>query len=187
MKMKTLEKFLKENNAGSEGFEFAKDLTLEQFLNTCEKGGWILWLFARTNSDDLTKLTEAKALCANTVRHLMKDERSTNAIDVALKFAKNEATKEELNCAARAAYHAAAAYYDDAAFAAAFAARAAYAAAYAAADAVNAARAANAAADHAAAANAADHADDARKRNRKLTADICRQALPLEIWNQSQL
>ena len=79
-------------------------MTLDQFLNTCERGDWILWLFARTNKNDLPKLTEAKALCANTVRHLLKDERSRNAIDVALDFACGKASKVELADAAAAAY-----------------------------------------------------------------------------------
>ena len=76
----------------------------------CPRGDWMLWIAKRLNVD-LLKLITAKALCANTVRHLMKDERSTNAIDVAILFGQNKATKEELD-AANAAYDAATAAYD---------------------------------------------------------------------------
>lgn len=179
--MKTLKNFLKKYSACKDGYEFAKDLTLEQFLNTCERGDWILWLFARTNKNDLAKLIEAKALCANTVRHLMRDERSTKAIDVALAFSRGEMDRVDLDAAAAYAAAAADAAHADAVYAdAAHAAHAAYAAAAAyvyAAAAVYAAYAAYAAADAAAA---------AKKANQKLTADICREILSLKIWDQSE-
>jgi hypothetical protein len=60
--------------------------------------------------------------CANQVRHLMKDERSTNAIEVAWKHANGEATDEELAAAWDAARDAAGAAAGDAAGAAARAA-----------------------------------------------------------------
>ena len=69
----------------------------------CHRGDWMLWIAKRLNVD-LLKLTTAKALCANTVRHLMKDERNINTIDVAIKFGKGEASIEELNNAAYDAY-----------------------------------------------------------------------------------
>jgi len=96
--------------------------------DTCQRGDWMLWISQKLNVD-LLKLTTAKALCANTVRHLMKDERSTKAIDVALLFGQGKATKEELKTAAAAA---------DAAAAASYAAAAAADAADAAADAADA-------------------------------------------------
>jgi len=45
--------------------------------------------------------------CADAVRHLMKDKRSTDAIDVARRFALGKATKEELAAARNAAWDAA--------------------------------------------------------------------------------
>jgi hypothetical protein len=101
--MKTLKTFLEKYNACADGFEFAKDLTLEQFLETCPRGGWILWLFERTNPKSLKEITLARAHCANTVRHLMTEERSLNAVDVALAFGEGRATREELAYAANAA------------------------------------------------------------------------------------
>lgn len=161
--MKTLKTFLEKHNACEGGFKFAKDLTLEQFLETCQRGDWILWLFARTNPKSLKELTLAKAHCANTVRHLMTDKRSLSAVDVALAFGEGRATHEELADAAATAAFASAAFASTAAYAAA--------AAYAYVD----ADAASAAADAA-----------AEKQNQKQTADICREFLPIEIWDQSQ-
>ena len=197
--MKTLKTFLEKYDACEDDFEFAKDLTLKQFLETCQRGDWILWLFRKTNPESLRELTLAKAHCANTVRHLMTDKRSLNAVDVALNFGEGKATHEELDTAAAYADAAYAAYADDAnaAYATANAAYAAYAAAAYAADAyaanadaayAAAAVAANAAAAYAAYAAYAYAADAyaAKKQNQKRTADICRKFLPIEIWNQSQ-
>jgi len=140
--MKTLEKFLKDNNACKDVYDFAKNLTLEQFLNTCDRGDWILWLFEKSNPESSKEITLAKAHCANTVRHLMKDE-SKKAVDVAIAFGNGKATREELNAAASAAFVAYAAAY--VAAAAHTAVNYAYAA-YAVADAIVAADAASASA-----------------------------------------
>jgi hypothetical protein len=168
-----------ELDACAEALEWAGDKTWEEIYNTCHRGDWLLWLFAKTNPNDFRLLTLAKAHCANTVRHLMTDERSTNAVDVAIAFGEGRATIEEFNSAyvaATAAYHAA---YDACTYAAVFAAAAvaasASAFAYVAAD-VAATAAACASASVAAAAAA-------KKENQKLTADVCRKYLPIEIWN----
>jgi len=171
---KTLKDFLKEHDACRDGYLFAKDLTLEQFLNSCERGDWILWLFAKSNPDSLKELTLAKGHCANTVRHLMKDKRSIAAVDAAIAFGEGKINRKELYIAY------------DAAYAATNIAYAAYAATYAA-DSTNAANIAASAAS--AAASAAEYAAKyaaeyaCKKSNQKLTADICRKYLPIEIWN----
>jgi hypothetical protein len=144
--------------------EWAGDMPIEEIVSTCRRGDWLLWLAQKVDVD-LRLLTLAKGHCANTVRHLLKDDRSIKAVDVAIAFGEGKATREELDAAASAAYAAADAAYA-AAYAAASAASAAAYAAYAAADA--AAYAAYAAAD--AAAYAAYAA-----LNHKETADICRK------------
>ena len=125
--------------------EWAKDMPIEEIVSTCRRGDWLLWLAQKVDVD-LRLRTLAKGHCAKTVRQLMTDERSINAVDVAIAFGEGKATREELNAAA-------------------------YAAAYAAAAAAGAAaNAANAAADAADAAIAAAYA-----ANRQQAADICRQ------------
>src|SRR5690606_31512598 len=126
--------------------------TFQEAWQACPRGDWMLWIAQRVGVD-LRTLTRAKALCALTVRHLMKDERSIKACEVAIKFADGEATREELDAAAADA-----------------AAYAAYVADYAAADAADAA--ADAAADDAYVAGAADDAAvvAARIEDHKATA-----------------
>ena len=139
----------------------------------CPRGDWMLWI-AKKLEVDLLKLTTAKALCANTVRHLMKDERSKKAIDVAILFGQGLATREELDFAAADAYAAAhTATYSAAAYAAN---TDAYAAAYAADTATYSAAAYAAVAAYAADAYAADAAAS-RQKNQQETAEICRRVL----------
>jgi hypothetical protein len=68
-----------------------------------------LWVVLRNDflSEKLMRLFAV--WCARQVQHLMKDERSLNALDVAEKFANGEATKEELAAASGAAWAAGAA------------------------------------------------------------------------------
>jgi hypothetical protein len=155
-------------NACDEAIEWAGDRTIEEIVKDCDRGDWLLWL-AKKIGIKLQPLTLAKGHCANTVRHLMKNERSIKAVDMAIAFGEGRATMEELNNAANAA--ADAAY--DAVFYAAIVADAAIVG-----DAPYAAYAAATAAANAAfyAANAADDAAyAAKKQNQKETAEICRK------------
>ena len=185
-----IEKF----NACKESIVFRKNYPdFKTAWENCPRGDWMLWIAKKLNVD-LLKLTTAKALCANTVRNLMKDERSTKAIDVAILFGQGKASREELDAAAADAddadadaadaytaadaYAAVAAAYAAAAYtaytAAAYAAYAAYAAAYAA--------AASADAAAYAAADAAADAADADAKNQQETADICRRILTEDVF-----
>ena len=137
--MKTFKDLLIELDACKEAKEWAGNMTIEEVVDKCYRGDWLLWLAKEIDVDD-RKLTLAKGLCANTVRHLMKDERSVKAVDAAISYGKGEMGLEELNAAAADA--SAAVFYTSYAATAAYAS-AAHAAAYA------------------AAAHAADAADDA--------------------------
>ena len=128
-------------NACKPAIVWAADKSWQEIYDTCHRGDWLLWLFYHTNSDRRL-LTLAKGHCANTVRHLMKDERSIKAVDAAIAFGNGEITRQELNAAHAAvaaaaavaahAYAAAAAYADAYAYpyAAAYADAAAYPYAY---------------------------------------------------------
>jgi hypothetical protein len=185
-----MNKLLIELNACEDARTWAADKSWKEIFDTCHRGDWLLWLFKKVNPNDLQKLTLAKGHCANTVRHLMKDERSTKAVDAAIAFGEGLITREELKAAYAAADYAAAAYAAADAYAAAadaYAAAAADADAYAAAAAADAYAAAAdayaAAADAYAAAAAAAAYAAARTKNQQATADICRKYLPIEIWN----
>ena len=152
-----MKELLNKLKACQEAMEWAGDKSWQEIYNTCHRGDWLLWLFKRTNPDDLKLLTLAKGHCANTVRHLMKDERSLKAVDAAIAFGEGKISRDELDAAAAsdgAAYAAVSAAADDAAYAAYDGAAYAYSAAAA-----------------------------AKKENQQLTADICRKYLPIEVWN----
>jgi len=159
--MKQFKDLLIELNACENAIDWVGDKTIEQALADSQRGDWLLWL-AKKLDLPLNKLTLAKARCAKTVIHLMKDQRSIDAVNVAERFGLDECTIEELNTAATDAAYAAA-------YAAYAAAYAAYAAAYAA-DASYAAYAAAYAAD-------ASYAAATKIKNRKQTSDICIEIL----------
>ena len=151
--------------------------TYKEAWQNCERGDWMLWLAARLKVDE-RKLFLASGKCAETVIHLMKDQRSRDGVQAAIDYGNGLINKNQLENAAYAAASAADAAY--AAAYAAYAADAADAAAYAAsaADAAYAAFAAAAYAAYAAydAASAATSAA-AKKNNQLLTANICREIL----------
>jgi len=144
----TFTEYLKSINACSDAIEWAESKTVEEVVATCHRGDWLLWLASKCDIG-LQPLTLAKGHCANTVRHLLKDDRSIKAVDTAIAFGEGRATREELDAAYAAAYAYAADAYAYAAYAAA---------------------AADAYYDADAAAAAA-----AAIENRLQTADICRQ------------
>ena len=193
MKTTKLEKL----NACRDAIEWVKTRKSDKdaWMN-CERGDWMLWLAKKLDVDD-RKLTLAKATCANQVRHLMKDQKSLDAIDACFKYAKGEITREKLNVYASSAY---AAYYADASAAdadasadasasyASSASSASDAAAYYAASASSAADAAyyaayaSAAASAYAASSAADASYAAAKmESLKKSAEICREILTEEV------
>ena len=161
--MKTLKQYLESLKACDKAIKWAGDKPIEQVVTECHRGDWLLWLANRCGVE-LQPLTLAKAHCANTVRHLMTDERSLIAVDVAIAFGEGRATRDELDTYAAAAAHAA-----SAADAAAYAAAAYTAATYAY------AAAAYTTAAHAAADADASAAYAAAYANQQQTADICRK------------
>ena len=183
--MKNIDELLIKLNACKAAQDWAKGKTFVEVYTTCNKGEWLNWLFAKTNPKDVQLLTLVKGHQANTVRHLMKDVRSREAIDTAIAFGEGRATKEQLSRAAEDAGHAA--YNAADTFAASDAATAAYtAAASASASYVSSACASEAAAADAsyascAAAEAAHAARAAaRQANQKQTADIFRKYIAIE-------
>ena len=127
----TFNQYLKSVNACGSAVEWAGNKTIEEVVATCHRGDWLLWL-AQKCDIGLQPLTLAKGHCANIIRHLMKDQRSIKAVDVAIAFGEGKATREELDAANAASAVAAAAADAYAANAAANAADAAYYAAAAA-------------------------------------------------------
>jgi len=215
VKIMFMKELLVQLKACQEARKWAGNKPWHEIFETCHRGDWLLWLFSNTmnydNEEHFTLLTHAKGHCANTVKHLMKDQRSIDAVDAAINYSGDrEVLRQDAYAAAYyaaddapraayvAAYAAVNAYYAArvanaaraaayvAARAAADAADAAANAAYVAADAARAAaNAAFAAAYVAADADADAAADDAAYANQLLTANIVRQYIPIEKWNIS--
>ena len=181
--MKTIHELLHELDACSEATQWAEQYsTIEEIVQNVHRGDWLLWL-AQKVGVELKPLILAKVNCAKTVIHLMKDERSLKALEVAEKFALTDDVSLDDLRASRNTYVAADVYTDayavdayaaDAAAAATLAAAALAAAAIAAVDVANAATLAAA-------------ATTARTENRIQTADICRRdigGLIIELVNK---
>ena len=103
--------YLKSINACDPACKWQEGKDLETVWNTCERGDWMIWLLVNSENEVTDRELRLIAVkCARQVQHLMKDERSINALDVAERFANGEATQEELTAAwaaARAAARAA--------------------------------------------------------------------------------
>ena len=166
--MKTFKGYLMSLNACKPAVEWAGDKPIEQVVAECHRGDWLLWL-AKKCGVELQPLTLAKGHCANTVRHLMTDNRAVKAVDIAIAFGEGTATIRELHEAASATWASQVTAHGTSAHAAADAAAAAASpASYAAAASV-----------YAACASRPSYTDasyaDAVSANRKATADICRK------------
>jgi hypothetical protein len=168
--MKFKQKLIK-LGACEEAIRWVGDRTMEEAFRDCPRADWILWAHEKFFPEKKRERVLAAAHCANTVRHLMQDDRSKKAVDTAIRYGEGKATEEELQFAADAA--AEAADYAAAAFSFFTADYAAAAAAYAAA-ADAAAYAADAAVD-----GSADYIT-LKERYLQKTADICRKYLEFE-------
>lgn len=180
----TLREYLDHIVACKEAIEWVGNRTIEEAVMECHRGDWLLWLASRVLAVDHRKLTLAKGLCANTVRHLMKDEDSVAAVDAAIAYGKGEISREELDTAAAVAAFVGVADADSATasdYAASAAAYAAYSASTAAATYLASAAACGSYAAYAAA-TASGYADDeATIENQTKTADICREVFGEEL------
>ena len=160
--------------------------TFEEAWEACHRGDWMLSA-ARLLEVDFRTTTLAQGHCANTVRHLMKDPRSTAAVDAAIAFGRGEVDIDKLrtfNYPAWCARHEAQlVFFPDATNCANGAAFAAADAAY---DAVCDVAPDEATADHASAAAAADAGNScgAEAKNLKQTADICREFLTKAVMER---
>lgn len=167
---------LKSLNACAEAVKWASQFsTLEEAWQNCERGDWMLWLYARSKNYEKRKDILARGYCAQLAVPYMKDSRSIDAVYAAINYGNGHINDAQLSAAAYAAVYAAdSAYAAKAAYAAFTATNAAYAAnaaVYAAAYAANAAYAAV----------YADNAAYAQSKTLKDCADICRKHLPVPI------
>ena len=149
---------------------YAQHDTFRSAWQNCPRGDWMLWIARRIKVDERL-LYRAAGMCAATVLHLMKDQRSRDAVQAAIDYADGKIAKKKLEKYRKDA----ACAFDDAYASAAHADTVAYA--YDDSDAAYAAYAASSAAYAAYIASDAAASDAASAENRKQTADICRDIL----------
>ena len=77
----------------------AKFKTPKEAWENCPRGDWMLWIASRLNVDKRL-LTLAKGRCAETVLHLMRDQRSKDAVRAAIDFWEGRIDDEQLKIAA---------------------------------------------------------------------------------------
>lgn len=130
MKNPTTEDFCRKHNACDDGRAFAWNYeTMAECYHALLAGEageksaeWAIWAFSRPGAASEAEQRLFAVWCARQVEHLMTDERSIAALDVAERFAAGDATKDELAAAWDAAWDAARDAARDAAWAAAWAA-----------------------------------------------------------------
>jgi len=110
--MKTIKEFCDKHNACSDGCEWAlahcKDMNeVWQTAGT----EWLVWIATREGVLTDVELRRFAVWASRQVQHLLTDERSLNAIDVADRHVNGAATDEELAAALAAADAARAAAY----------------------------------------------------------------------------
>jgi hypothetical protein len=99
---------LKSLNACEDAVNWASQFSTSQDAwDNCKRSDWMIWIIDNQKWLPDKDLRLFAVRCARDVQHLMKDERSINAINVAERYANGEATTVELD-AARAAARAAA-------------------------------------------------------------------------------
>lgn len=102
----TVEEFCEIHNACNEGREWAKGKTLSECWETAP-AAWLIWAATRPGVLTDRELRLFACWCVRQVWHLLTDDRSRHAVEVAEKYAIGTASKEELSAAWSAARSAA--------------------------------------------------------------------------------
>ena len=98
-----LRTYLEQHNACDESLEWLGNRNVEQCINECERGDWLLWLERSLVILDKRGRVRIGAMCADTVKHLTDDKRIYDCIDVCYSYAAGECTEDKLYAAASAA------------------------------------------------------------------------------------
>lgn len=99
----TFKEELKELNACVEAIEWVGEKSFKTAWQTCDRGDWMLWYVFEKRKDfhlgDMRKITMAKVRCSELVKHLLQDDRSLKALNVAKQFALGKVGESELKAA----------------------------------------------------------------------------------------
>lgn len=87
-----VQQLLIELNADPAFIEWVKGKSWKEVYETCHKGNWLLWLFAKINPNNIRETTLVNGYCANTIRHLIKKNELIYAVDACIAFGFGEIT-----------------------------------------------------------------------------------------------
>ncbi len=94
-----LTRVLRRLGACEEAREWAANKDLTTAWAECQRPDWMLWLLDALGYSDQSTLRLYACWCARQVWHLPSDERSRAAVEVAERYARGEATDDELSAA----------------------------------------------------------------------------------------
>ena len=102
--MSDMKNWLKHHHACADGYSWALKScsTMQNFWDTA-RPDWLIWVATRKGCLTDRESWEFALWSAEQVRHLMTDERSTNALDVRRRWLDGNATDEEMSAALAAA------------------------------------------------------------------------------------
>lgn len=107
MNSEELKNYLIERGACETSIKYCENKSSEQAWDECQDPEWMLWVLDYSKHEHTERELRLIAVeFARMVQHLMKDERSIRALEVAERYANGQATEEELanaRSAARAA------------------------------------------------------------------------------------
>lgn len=104
--MKTFKQLLVELCACREAREWAYDMTVEEVVEKCHKGDWLLWLAQKVGIGK-RPLTLAIGHCSTLKLHIITDEKSKKTAEVAIAYGEGRATEEEFDIALNASNYSA--------------------------------------------------------------------------------
>lgn len=177
MKAEEITGLLKKLNSPKDIAEWSKDKTWKDFYQICERGDWLLWLFKKVNPKEIREITLAKGHCAKTIIHLMKYEESRAATYAAIAFGNGEINEDEMLKAHNKVRGASVAHHK------ALESLHYYAASTAAFATSITSNPGNTVSTAVIASTRVVPTQEEDARILKLTADLCRKYLPIEIWN----
>ena len=110
--MNQVEQFCQTHDACEEGrkWAIANCQTMQEAWDNAPDPRWVVWIATRPGVLTDRELRLFAVWCARQVQHLMTDQRSLDALDVAERHANGQATDEELSAARDAAWAAWAAW-----------------------------------------------------------------------------
>jgi hypothetical protein len=95
-------------DACPDAVKWCEGKSLQDAWDSATRSDWMFWLLLNQSNEATDKELRLIAVkCARQVQHLMTDQRSINALDVAERFSNGEATEQDLAAARDASWDAA--------------------------------------------------------------------------------